>query len=103
MKKIEKNILVAPLVQAYFMDGLINERNASPQTIESYSYTFYLLMNYSKKTLKKDFSKITLTEFSATFIRNFLKHLEIDRRLAPQSRNQRLAAIRSFFKYISPK
>jgi integrase/recombinase XerD len=103
MKKIEKDILVAPLLQAYFTDGLINERNASPQTIESYSYTFYLLMEYSRKMLKKELSEITLVELSATFIRNFLQHLEVDRRLKPQSRNQRLAAIRSFFKYISPQ
>jgi site-specific recombinase XerD len=103
MKKIEKNILVAPLLQAYFTEGLINERNASPQTIESYSYTFYLLMAYSRKMLKKVLSEITLAELNATFIRNFLKHLESDRRLKPQSRNQRLAAIRSFFKYISPQ
>lgn len=103
MKKVKKIILVAPLLQAYFTDGLMNERNASPQTIESYSYTFYLLMDYSRKILKKELSEITLAELSATVIRNFLKYLDTDRRLKPQSRNQRLAAIRSFFKYILPQ
>lgn len=103
MKKIDKNILVAPLLQAYFNDYLINEKNASPQTIESYSVTFYLLMRYSRKILKKELSEITLSELSANFIRSFLKYLETDRGLKPQSRNQRLAAIKSFFKYILPQ
>lgn len=103
MKKIEKNILVAPFLEAYLRDGLINEKNASPQTIESYSYTFYLLMDYSRKMLKKELSEITLVDLSATFVKSFLKYLETDRQLKPQSRNQRLAAIRSFFKYISPQ
>src|SRR5207248_1176737 len=103
MKKVEKIILVAPLLQAYFTDVLMNERNASPHTIESYSYTFYLLLDYARKMLKKELSEITLAELSATFIRNFLKYLETSRRLKPKSRNQRMAAIRSFFKYILPQ
>lgn len=103
MNKIEKNILVAPLLESYLTDGLRNERNASPNTIESYLYTFYLLLEYSKKILKKESLKITLNDLSAAFIRKFLQYLDMDRRLKPQSRNQRLAAIRSFFKYISPQ
>jgi integrase/recombinase XerD len=103
MKKKEKTILVAPLLQSYFTDGLITEKNASPHTIDSYTYTFYLLFEYSKKMLKKDVHEITLAELSATFIRNFLIYLETDRHIKPQTRNQRLTAIRSFFKYISPQ
>lgn len=103
MKKIKKDILVAPLLQSYLTDGLINERNASPHTIESYTYTFYLLLKYSKKMLKKESFEITLAELSSSFLRNFLMYLETDRHIKPRSRNQRLAAIRSFFKYISPK
>jgi integrase/recombinase XerD len=103
MKKEGKNRLVAPLLQSYFTDGLIKEKNASPHTIDSYTYTFYLLFEYAKKMLKKGSCEITLAELSATFIRNFLVYLDTDRHIQPQSRNQRLTAIRSFFKYISPQ
>jgi site-specific recombinase XerD len=103
MKKRNKNILIAPLLESYFKNGLINERNASPCTISSYSYTFHLLLKYSKKILKKDLYEITLTELNATFIRDYLMYLENNRHIKPQSRNQQLAAIKSFFRYISPQ
>lgn len=103
MRKIKKSTLIAPLLTSFLKDCLINEKGASPETVASYSYTLHLLLEYSKKMLKKRSFEITLAELNANFIRNFLIYLETDRHNKPRSRNQRLAAIRSFFKYISSK
>lgn len=103
MTRKNKEILIVPLLEAYFKEGLIGEKNASPYTIASYSHTFNLLLEYTKKKLKKELYAVTLFELNATFIRNYLMHLETDRHIKPQSRNQQLAAIKSFFKFISPQ
>ncbi len=103
MRKIKKGVLLSPLLTSFLKDCLINERGLSPDTVASYSYTFHLLLQYSKKVLKKESFEITLVDLSSNFLRNFLLYLENDRHNKPQSRNQRLAAIRSFFKYISAK
>ena len=103
MGKVKKGILIAPLLTSFLKDFLINEKGASPETVASYSYTLHLLLEYSKKMLKKESFEITLAELNANFLREFLIYLETGRHNKPRSRNQRLAAIRSFFKYISSK
>src|SRR4249920_3260322 len=99
MKKIS-DIFIIQLLQDYLNEGLVKEKNASPYTIESYADTYRLLLAYAKKNLKKDLQDITLSDLNANFIRSFLTHLEEERHITPRSRNQRLAALRSFFKDI---
>ncbi len=97
--KISKNI--SSLLQEFFTEYLINQRQASQHTIASYRDTFCLLFRYAKQRYKKLPVALVLSELNATFISEFLNHLEKDRGSSARTRNQRLAAIRSFFRYIS--
>ncbi len=94
---------LAYLLESFFIDRLMGEINASPNTVSSYKDTFRILIKYASKQLKKLPSKLELTDLNVDFILEFLKHLEDERGISSRSRNQKLAAIRSFFNYASFK
>lgn len=97
-----KTVLNFPaLIQAFFTDRLIAQRNASPNTIAAYRDTFRLLFEYARKQLRKAPSALTLEDLNSSFIGAFLDHLEHDRGNGARSRNARLAAIHSFFRYVA--
>jgi site-specific recombinase XerD len=89
------------LVQAYFMDRLMRQRQASPHTIASYRDTFRLLLQYAQQRLGKAPSNLTVPELDTPLMGAFLDHLERDRKNSARSRNVRLAAIHSFFRYVA--
>jgi integrase/recombinase XerD len=89
------------LMQAFFTDRLMAQRNASPHTIEAYRDTFRLLLSYAQKQLGKLPSALTLEDLDSSFIGAFLDHLENTRGNSARSRNARLAGIRSFFRYLA--
>ena len=91
----------AALLQAYFTERLVGQRNASPHTIASHRDTFRLLLGFAQKALKKDPTALALSDLDAPFIGRFLHHVEKDRGNQPQTRNVRLAAIHSFFHYVA--
>ena len=92
---------LAPLLEAFFTERLMRQREASPNTIDSYSTAFKLLLAFAREKLKKAPSKLLLTELDAPFICRFLDHLESERGNCARTRNARLAAIQSFFSYIA--
>ncbi len=89
------------LLEAFFTDRLIRQRQASSNTIASYRDTFCLLFRFAEQHLNKIPSMLTIEDLDAPFIGAFLEHLEKDRGNSTRSRNVRLAAIHSFFKYIA--
>jgi integrase/recombinase XerD len=89
------------LIQAFFTDRLVRQRSASPHTIAGYRDTFRLLLRFAEKRLKKVPAKLALDDLSATLIGAFLDHIEKERGNSARSRNTRLAAIHSFFRYVS--
>jgi site-specific recombinase XerD len=89
------------LLQSFFMNRLMAQRRASPHTMATYRDTFRLLLHFAQDCLKKTPSDLALRDWDAPFIGAFLDHLEKCRGNSPQSRNLRLAAIRSFFRYVS--
>jgi site-specific recombinase XerD len=89
------------LLQAYFTERLMGQRNASPHTIASYRDTFRLLIAFAERCLKKPPTKLSLEDLDAPFILRFLNSLEKERGNTPQTRNCRLAVIHSFFTYAS--
>ncbi len=89
------------LLQSFFTDRLLGQRNASPHTIASYRDTFRLVLEFAQGNLHKPPSMLALEDLDAPFIGRFLTHLEKDRGNTPRSRNIRLAAIHSFFKYVA--
>jgi site-specific recombinase XerD len=92
---------LSPLLQSFFTDRLMNQRQASPHTIASYRDTFRLLFSFAEERLNKPPSKLTLDDIGAPFIGAFLDHIENNRHNGARSRNLRLTAIRSFFKYLA--
>lgn len=91
----------AGLLETFFTDRLIRQRQLSEHTIASYRDTFCLLLGFAKQRLKKEPSKLTFEDLNAPFIGAFLDHLEKERGNAARSRNARLAAIHSFFRYAA--
>ena len=89
------------LVQAFFMDRLMQQRQASPHTIASYRDTFRLLLQFAQQRLGKAPSNLTVPEVDTPLLGAFLDHLERERKNSARSRNVRLAAIHSFFRYVA--
>lgn len=89
------------LLQSFFTERLMAQRGASPHTLASYRDTFRLLLHFAQNQLKKSPSALALEDLDAPFIGAFLDHLEKTRHNSARSRNLRLAALRSFFRYVS--
>ncbi len=89
----------AMLLQDYFCQRLINQRNASGETIASYRDTFRLLLTFAQIKFKKTPTELTFSDLSAEVVLGFLNHIEKHRHNKARSRNARLAAIRSFMQY----
>lgn len=92
---------IASSLQAYFTDRLIRERRVSPHTMRAYRDTIRLLVTFAARRAGKAVSKLTFDDLDSKAIGAFLDHLEQDRGCAPRTRNARLAAIRSFYRYAA--
>jgi site-specific recombinase XerD len=92
--------LIAPHIAAFLQQRLPVERQASPHTCDSYAHAFRLLFEYASSCLKIPPSQLQLEQIDATLIVNFLNHLETTRGNGAGSRNARLAAIKSFMRYM---
>jgi site-specific recombinase XerD len=91
---------IAPLISAFLNQRLPLERRASDHTCDSYAYAFQLLFLYAAERLKVPPCELLLEQLDAPLIVDFLGHLETVRGNAPRSRNIRLAAIKSFMRYV---
>jgi site-specific recombinase XerD len=93
--------LVAGLLEAFFTERLQHQRNASPHTIAAYRDTFRLLLTFVQGRLHKPPSALLLADLDAALVASFLQHLEKQRRNSMRTRNARLAAIHSFFRFVA--
>ena len=89
------------LIEGFFTKRLIAQRKVSPHTIASYRDTFRLLLNFAAKQLDQAPSKLTLADLNAPLVAAFLDYIQKTRTNGARSRNQRLAAIHSFFRYAA--
>jgi integrase/recombinase XerD len=92
---------LAPTLQAFFTDRLARQRNASPHTIAAYRDTWRLLLTFASAKAGKQPSHLDLADLDAPLVGGFLDHLEADRGNIPRTRNARLAAIHSLFRYAA--
>ena len=92
---------LAALLQAFFTDRLLQQRQASPHTVAAYRDTFRLLLSYAHKALGKQPVALGVTDLQVPLITAFLQHIEVERHNSPRTRNVRLAAVHSFFRYVS--
>jgi integrase/recombinase XerD len=89
------------LLQSFFTDRLLRQRQASPHTIAGYRDSFRLLLQFAKQRLGKMPSILTIEDLDPPFLGVFLEHLEKVRKNTARTRNARLAAIHSFFRYVA--
>lgn len=89
------------LLQGFFTNRLMQQRQASPHTIGSYRDSFRLLLQFAQKKLGVAPQKLALEQVDAPLIAAFLDDLQASRGISAGSRNLRLTAIRSFFRYAS--
>lgn len=91
---------LAPLVTVFFVRHLPAERNASPHTIAAYRDTFKLLLRFVTETTKHATATLQVEDLTPDRILQFLTALETTRGNTIRTRNARLAAIHSFFRYV---
>jgi len=89
------------LVQRFFTDRLCVQMEASPHTVAGYRDTFRLLLRYASARHGRPPVKLMIEDIDADLIGDFLVHTETARGNSARSRNTRLAAIRSFFRYVA--
>ncbi len=92
---------LAPLLERFFTQRLMQQRQASPHTISSYRDTFRMLLKFTQQRLHTSPARLTFEAIDAPLIVTFLDHLEKHRGLSARSRNLRLTAIHSFFRYAA--
>jgi len=93
--------LIATTVQSYLSDRLISQQQASPRTISSYRETLRLLLCFVQERTGTAPSALDWDELDEPLISAFLEHLELERHNSARTRNLRLTAIRSLFKYAA--
>ena len=94
---------LAPVLQGFFTDRLARQKKASPNTVAAYRDTCRLLLAFARDQAGKPPSQLSLADLDATLVGAFLSHLEDQRGNGSATRNARLAAIHSLFKYAAPK
>ncbi|BCB83697.1 tyrosine-type recombinase/integrase [Phytohabitans suffuscus] len=92
---------LAPLLQGFFTDKLMRQRQASPHTIAAYRDTFKLLLSFCARQLRRPPARLGLADLDSTTISAFLQHLQTERGNTTSTRNARLAAVHSFFRYTT--
>ena len=95
------NTTFPALLEAFFTERLVQHKHASAHTLASYRDTFCLLLRYAEQTLNKAPSRLALEDLDAPLIAAFLDYLQESRGTSARSRNVRLAAIHSFFRYAA--
>ena len=91
----------AALLERFFTQRLMTQRQVSSNTIASYRDTFRLLLEFAQKRLGRPPAALALADFDAPLISAFLDDLEHNRGVIVRTRNLRLTAIRSFFRYAA--
>lgn len=91
---------LAPHLAAFLREHLPRDQRASSHTCDAYAYTFQLLLGFTARRLHIRPSRLTIEQLDVPLILAFLEHIERERRNKARSRNARLAAIRSFFRFL---
>lgn len=89
------------LIERFFGQRLVRQRNVSPHTIASYRDTFKLFLKFAHRRTGKFPSALRLEDFNAELVVAFLDDLDNERRASPATYNLRLTAIRVFFRFLA--
>ena len=93
--------ILGPWLRRFLEEHLVTERNLARNTQLSYRDTLVLLLPFIATLARRSVERLRVRDLGASRIRAFLLHLEQDRGCSPQTRNQRLAAIRAFARFVA--
>lgn len=99
--KRSTSISLLPLMQRFFVQRLIKQREASPHTVDCYRSSFKLFLRFASNRLGLPPERMDFTQIDAPLITAFLDDLETSRNVSVRTRNLRLTAIHSFFRYTA--
>ena len=91
---------IAPHITAFLQKWLAVDRRASPHTCDTYAYAFLLLFEFMSRKFGMPPADLELEQIDAPLVLEFLNHLQEERHNSPRTRNARLAAIRSFMRFV---
>ena len=91
---------LAPLITGFLRDYMPRQRGYSPHSCETYAHSFRLLFAYAAKRTRTKPSQLHLEQLDAALILDFLGHIERERGNGATTRNLRLAAIKTFMRYV---
>jgi len=91
---------IAPHMTAFLQEYLATQRGASQHTCDTYAYGFQLLFRFASKQLGVRPSDMSIEQLDAEVVTAFLEDIEVNRGSSPSTRNVRLAAIKSFFRFL---
>jgi integrase/recombinase XerD len=92
---------LAPVLQGFFTDKLLTQKHASPHTVAAYRDTFRLLLGFAQQATGVPPWKMALGQLDHDLVTGFLRYLETERGNSLRTRNARLAAIHSMFRYAA--
>jgi site-specific recombinase XerD len=92
---------LAPTLESFFTERLIRQRQASPHTIAAYRDTMRLLLGFAAQRVDKQPSQLEVDDLDAPLIGAFLDHLQHERGNRVRTRNARLAAVHSLFRFAA--
>lgn len=96
-------VTLGPWLRRFLCEYIVTERNLARNTRKSYRDTFSLLLPFVGSKLRKPVDRLAVRDLSSSLVLRFLNHLEVERDCSARTRNQRLAAIRAFARYIGSR
>ena len=94
---------LGPWLERFFLEHIVTERNLARNTYDSYLDTFKLLLAFTCAKLKKPDDRLAVRDINSSLVLQFLTHVEEERGCSVQTRNQRLAAIRAFARFVGSR
>lgn len=96
-------VILGPWLRRFLCEYIVTERNLARNTRKSYRDTFSLLLPFVSRKLRKPVDRLTVHDLTSQHVLQFLTHLEEDRGCSARTRNQRLAAIQAFARFIGSR
>lgn len=96
-------ITLGPWLRRFLSEHIVTERNLARNTCMSYRDTFSLLLPFVSRKLRKPVDRLAMCDLTSRLVLQFLAHLEEDRGCSARTRNQRLAALRAFARFIASR
>lgn len=95
--------LIGPWLRRFLTEYIVSERNLARNTRASYRDTFKLLLPFASRKVRKPIERLAMQDLTSALVLKFLAHLEQDRGCSVRTRNQRLAAIRAFARFVGSR